>query len=182
VEEIDIVTSAKKIHRGRSGNFPEIPACQAGAEVLLADVYGLDVTLNSYDKGHISWRDASGRKVTVVGSETELMLVDRRLLVDYDVVIFAIGREVDDLDVVGWMPTDWIGQAPALNGPYEIRQEFCISLPDEFDFITPDTSDTIRVWNHELEGWWTPNGYYIYDRAASQRIPGLESELVRGVS
>ena len=173
---------AQRIHKRRVLSNAKANQAQAKAEALLYTAYGFQPSLNHFQPPGMTMflQDEEGRSVTVVCGEGPALRVGRHLQEKADVVVFAVGTSFKDCDILGWMPSLWIREAPRAKGlgpeqSFEVVSGFMVPMPREFNFVTPEVV-VPRIWDYTYEGWWTPLGFYLYDETARQRIETYDRE------
>lgn len=182
---MDVLELAKKIHSRRSFSAPGASPALAGAEALVCNHYGIELTIDSFGSVDMSvvFRDVANRKARIVTSPHDPISVDLSIPEDFDVLIFAVGDNIDNVDVLGWLPDTQVRQAHQVQlsvteSQYSIPSNFLFPLPDELDFRTPDL-DVPKVWSYEDGGWWTTYGFFVFDKQAEAKIKSIDEELAR---
>lgn len=184
MDETEVLALAQRIHKRRVYAHPGSLPARASAEALIAQAYGLELTIDSYDGAmNLLLEDESGNVVTVVCYKTAepSMKLRGAGAADASIFIFATGHAFDEVEVLGWLPATRIDAAPKIpigssQFEYELRKEFMFELPDTFNFVEPAFTEMPRVWNYEMGGWWTPTGY-LYDAEAKRQIEQLDVQL-----
>lgn len=180
---MDPVALAREIHRRRLFGHPGSPRGQAGVEALFCERFGITPTLDDFSPPAMSLhvKDANGRSVACVGSDTELWRVSQEHVERFDVIVFGCASGFDDADLMGWLPGDVITGAPqhrADSGSYyEIGQRFVFPMPVELDFEIPDLN-VPRVWSYREKAFWTPHGFYLYDSTFAATVERVDAQLL----
>ncbi len=176
---------ARRIHKRRVLSSAKANQAQAMGEALLYAAYGFQPSLDHYvpPSMTLQLRDTNHRVVTLACGNSSVLRISPVLCELADIIVFAQGTTFDDCVILGWLPSDWVREAPVIKTtepadthPFEVRSEFFLPLPREFDFVIPDV-EVPRIWSYSCGGWWTPLGFYVYDAEARRRIEDFDREL-----
>lgn len=179
----EVVDLARRIHKRRILSNAGANQAQATAEALLYTAYDIEPILDYYHPPAMTLLlpDIDERIVTVVCDNTPGIKTPPHLVEKADVIVFAQGTSFTDCDMLGWLPSDWVAEAPKVKTlehtseyPFEVHPDFLLPMPTEFKF-TPPNVDVLKIWDYTHEGWWTTLGFYIYDEAARKQIEALDA-------
>lgn len=174
---------AREIHRRRSMVVRDGEKSQAMAEATIYLAYDRQPTLNDFTQDMcLRLVDDAGHNVTVVGSERIAIRVPREHAERFDVIIFARGRGFNHNEILGWLPSNRVRQAPKVKVSmddfvYEVTEEFVFPMPEEFRFEEPDVN-VPRIWNYEHGGWYLPTtGTYLYSVKGAELVTATDEKL-----
>ncbi len=175
---MEIREMARDIHRKRSFANAGSNITQAVADTLIHQAYEISLVTSSFGDPSMSLRlmDESGQSVTTVGADGQPFRVHELLAKSRDVIVFAIGEGLTKCDILGWLPSKMVMEAPCEEFIYLVKGQFLFEMPETFDFVVPDT-EVLRVWDYNENAWWTSEGFYLNDRAADDQIETIDIKL-----
>ena len=180
---MDAQDIAREVHRRRVRVNPNASKSQAMAEGTLFAAYDMTPSLDHFTKDFsCQIPDERDNIVTVIGTERITIRVEPRKVDEFDVIVFARGRGFSDTDILGWLPTNRVRQAPQVKVNledfiYEVKEEFLFEMPQDFSFIEPDTNIP-RVWSYEHGAWYLPTtGTYLYSKQGADLVGRVDQEL-----
>ncbi len=186
---MDANALAHELHRRRLSLSANAPRHQAAGEARFCDQYGYMPSLDDFDhymnlviypdppNGEWQWGDEASALCVVTTASDTYHLTDKSALIPNANYVFTQGEKLAETKVVGWLPYERVISAPQV----QVNINCLFPMPKELDpknpvFEEPDLNVPM-LWSYELQAFWTPLGFHVYDNTKKGLVLRTEEEI-----
>lgn len=129
--------------------------------------------------------DVGSTVLTVVSNDRPIYEVQFELTQRADTFVFTSGNKLAEVNIVGWLPSEYILQAPlvvgkgrsfVVDGQCTFPMPEVVDFTDEHSFAVPPLN-VPSVWDYNLHALWTPLGFHVYDDEAKETVVRADAEI-----